>query len=870
MIEMPDLLLSYGVDLKKTGQEYKALCISHDYHDPSMSVYRNGSDDWVAHCFSCGFHEGAVGVYCKLNGLDVDNKEHLAQAYKALDNDIIATGKPFARIADPVLPKKPERTMIIPPEDAPAPRMDYIKDREGNPFGEPDEVYVYRQPNGLPMMYEARWDLRNEETGKIKKECRVFSYGKRGESAPAKWECAHHDAPRPLYGLDMLEQSTIQQVVITEGPRKAFYAQRLLTSIPCIGFAGGANGWFKSDWQPIAGKTAILWPDADEPGRNCMASLAQHLIDIGCTVYIIDTSAMPESWDAVDAVKEGWSPEKTFKWAKKNKGAQVEKIIEEAGAPEDLPPIEEYAKDKPIPSYEERGAYDAADYDWTEPVNIFEDFNLQRISREMLPETIYDYAIDVGGIAGLDETMVALSAVVASASMLHDEIQLQPDRTNPRWKESARLWGAVIAKSSSKKTTAIRSALSIVKKIDAECNEHEAKVRYAHTLKEKAHQSQEKTYIERLAKGEKNLDMPEKPEAPEIPRAIAQDFTIEALRDILKSNNRSILCEKDELSGWFASFDQYKQGKGGGDRAAWLEAYEGGSRRIERVGTGSVWVKNWSCSIIGGIQPETMRELAGKMSTEDGLLQRFIVLYGESGTLGNKQPHNKAIDDQYKAMIRTIWEFEPRHDLPPVYLSPEAAEIHEEIISYSYKLIGLKFVSTAMEAHLGKWGGLSARLMLAYHACECAIKKTHPQNNEISAKTAAAVYEFMTRMLLAHETAFYTDIMGGSEQQKHFHAIANLILANHNCEISLRDIARGWIGWHRMPEYMQAAVIQRLIDAGWIAPAPDARRNSKLGVVTRYLINPNLHTYYAAQADAERKRRAEVTELIKEIRTGNK
>src|SRR4030065_256517 len=137
MQELPQLLLSYGIDLKTTGNEFSCLCFAHDDHNPSMSIYVNGNGKHVAHCFSCGFHEGIVGVYCKLNDLDVNNKEHLSQAIKALDADEIHTGKQFARIEndDRKIKQRPERTMIIPPSDQPPPKMDWMKGRDGVQWG---------------------------------------------------------------------------------------------------------------------------------------------------------------------------------------------------------------------------------------------------------------------------------------------------------------------------------------------------------------------------------------------------------------------------------------------------------------------------------------------------------------------------------------------------------------------------------------------------------------------------------------------------------------------------------------------------------------------------------------------------------------
>ena len=64
------------------------------------------------------------------------------------------------------------------------------------------------------------------------------------------------------------------------------------------------------------------------------------------------------------------------------------------------------------------------------------------------------------------------------------------------------------------------------------------------------------------------------------------------------------------------------------------------------------------------------------------------------------------------------------------------------------------FISEGLMAHLGKWEGLSARLMLTYHGIECASRHVHPQACEITEDTAEQVKAFMLEMLLPHATYF--------------------------------------------------------------------------------------------------------------------
>jgi len=864
MQELPELLLSYGIHLKKQGEEYLAKCIAHDDTNPSMSVYRNGGGKWVAHCFSCNFHGDVVRSYCELNGLDMDNKSDVAKAYKALEDDVIIhTGKPYATITDAPTPKKPERTMLIPAADTPPPKMNWLQGKDGEQWGEPDEVFIFRQPDSTPLMYEARWNITDKKTGEIKKECRCFSWGKRGNSAPAKWECSHHMPPRPLYGLDMLAKMPNKQVVVTEGPRKAFYAQQLLTSLPCIGWAGGAQGWSRTDWSPIAGRNVILWPDADKPGRECMDALAQHLIGLECTVHILDTTDMPDAWDAADAVKEGWDTARTLEWAKANKGEKIEKktpeeldVARSEDQPELPPPADDYLPElKPIVIQSE-GAFTENGITWTIPSDVFQEIQAPQINPDCLPACIRDWMIDTAGVKGVDPSMLALSAIVASAGCLHDEIKIQPERTNPGWQESARLWGAIVGSSGIKKSPAIGAAVSRLKKIQLELSAQAAHKLDDVKAQEMAFDLEQKEYIKKLSKKE-FATKPQRPELPEITRLFFEDVTVEKLGEELKTSPRGAFVLRDELAGWFGSHSKYRST--GTDAPEWLDFYEGGAKYIDRIGRGSLFVPNWGGSILGGIQPSALQRILENLP-EDGLLQRFMVINARQGCEGNEQPYNKNANDRYHAMLQRLFDTAPTQEI--VHLSLEANEIRKQLTRHSNKLVRAQLVSTGLCSHLAKWEGLVARLMLTFHAIECADQRIHPQSCPVQESTALQVQSFMMNFLLPHTIAFYINIAGQSNIGHAIKKIAELCLLRENGEISTRDIAQGWIGWRHYKPFDQETALNALVEHGWIHPSPKARTSLK-GFPTRFLLNPRLHEYHAVRIEEERERRSVAVEAIK-------
>ena len=64
---------------------------------------------------------------------------------------------------------------------------------------------------------------------------------------------------------------------------------------------------------------------------------------------------------------------------------------------------------------------------------------------------------------------------------------------------------------------------------------------------------------------------------------------MESIQDILANQSRGLGVLRDELSGFIGQMDKYASGgKGGSDRAFFLQAYNGGSHVVDRVGRGTV------------------------------------------------------------------------------------------------------------------------------------------------------------------------------------------------------------------------------------------------------------------------------------------
>ena len=483
-----------------------------------------------------------------------------------------------------------------------------------------------------------------------------------------------------------------------------------------------------------------------------------------------------------------------------------------------------------------------------EPIDIFAEIPVPPIKREMLPDVIANYAFDNGELIGVEPAMIAIPALVACASALHDGIQLQVKRHEEGWRESARLWCAVVGNPSIKKSPSIKRATSRLRKIDGDL----------HDINERAmakHMAEQELYKEAKKEAKKTGESVTAPEQPKRERMVVEDVTVEALSEVLKDNARGVLCVQDELSGWFGAMDAYSGGKAGGkDRAHWLEAYNGGGRVVDRVMRGSLKIPNWSVCMIGGIQPDAIRRIAQNM-TDDGLMQRFMIIVGSNAEEFDREADIRA-SRAYNSLIDHLFAIEPSSN--PVTMTEDAHQVREALNKYAADLANYPAMPGGLKSHLGKWSGLFARLALLFHAIDCHGRSIHPCSAQVSGDTARRVDTLMRKFLLPHAMAYYTDVLGAATELEHARWIAGHVLSKSLSAITLREIQQAYRPWRGLDDWRRTRVMQTLEDMGWLTPVDDDRK-SRRGAHT-WAVNMVVHTLFAEKALLE----AETRERMRE------
>jgi Protein of unknown function (DUF3987) len=501
---------------------------------------------------------------------------------------------------------------------------------------------------------------------------------------------------------------------------------------------------------------------------------------------------------------------------------------------------EEFRPFPPIEAYEQETFNDAD----AVPFDLWNNFAPPHLPKGLLPPVIESFGVIQGKSMGADKSGLVMSALAVCSAAITDSIKLQVKRHDASWRESARIWVALIGMPSTKKSPIIGAAAKPLIGID-----HNLASDYARRMAE----------YNDLTKDEKR-----EVEKPKQVRVRLEDTTMEAAQEVLKDSPDGLLCLQDEMSGWFGSMDKYS-GKGGSakDRGFWLQSFNGGQSAVNRVARGSFVIPNLSVSMLGGIQPEVIRNLAAE-SHDDGLLQRLFPIVLSPATLGLDEPMTD-VAKRYSDLIHKLHTLTAKQigDYGPgatgegiLKFDDDAQAIRKELENKHLNLQALEMINPKLAAHIGKLDGLFARLCIIWHCIENIHSMIIP--DIISGSIAIRVAKFIHQFLLPHAVSFFAGILGLSQENDRLVAVAGYILARQTEEVTRRDIQRGDRIMRAMDRFEIDKVMQQLESLGWLI----AHEKGK------WTVNPRCHQLYAEKAIEEHDRRVKAREMITHIVKG--
>lgn len=343
---------------------------------------------------------------------------------------------------------------------------------------------------------------------------------------------------------------------------------------------------------------------------------------------------------------------------------------------------------------------------------------------------------------------------------------------------------------------------------------------------------------------------------------------------------------QDEVAGWIEGFERYSSGS---SRPFYLQAWNGGTYTKDRVGRGKndlgaeIYVDNLALSILGGIQPDKISKLGDL--TDDGLLQRFVVVLVKAAGLPDTYTPVTVAEDDYERLIRLINEAPAQQ----FRFDDDACEVRDDALRYLHNLEMVDGFPAPLLAAIGKLKGYLGRLCLVLQVTklhdpiggggddtftpECAdeLRKLFglaPDSSlsgginwsqSITRDTAEQADKLIRRFFLPHLFGFYDVVVNGGKERHRLRDLADFVLSTDKDRLRPSDFTAGVRSLRGEPDSRIREWIGRLCAMGWLAA-----EEGKPGAPTKaWHVVTGLREHFAKRREQAREARAEAHRILK-------
>lgn len=414
---------------------------------------------------------------------------------------------------------------------------------------------------------------------------------------------------------------------------------------------------------------------------------------------------------------------------------------------------------------------------------------------EVFPPEIAQYCKELSESLGvpIDYAGCSILTVAGILSGNKKEIEIKSD-----WQERPAIDMAIVGATGSGKSPTINKTMSTIFEIEKELQEqnNREEEKYENALLD--YENALTLWKTQAKKGTPPGTKPQKPERPKPKTIFSSDTTVEAIAEMLGNNERGILLYRDELTAWITSLNQYKGGKGN-DKEFFLSAWSGIPAKVDRKGKKAIYIPRPFLCILGGIMPENLNILKGKV--HDGFIERILFSFPEPmKAIWSDTTVSPDTKEKTKAILRKLHE-DTHQDT--IELTKDAREIFA--IYYEY----LKDIKeTDIPGILAKLPAYTARfaliLTLLHGKRVCDI--------EIMDKAIEIANYFRS-----HAEKIFQELET-SKEQKETHAIVEWAKRKGIRKIKTRDLCRACIPGCKNAREAKAKM-QELVDldsAKWV------------------------------------------------------
>lgn len=763
--------------LRRNGKGWQARCPAHDDSRASLSINEGTDGRALLHC-----HAGC-------------------------DTAVVVSGLGL-KLAD-----------LMPPRTEAGPRP---KGAVGDNPRRPRVVatYDYCDERG-ELLYQV-----------IRREPKDFRQRRRvGED----WSWSLGDVRRVLYRLpDVLAAKKEEPAFIVEGEKDADALMKL--GLCATTNAGGAGKWRSEYSEALRGRSVIILPDNDDPGRTHAVMVARALSGVAARLKVLELPGLPTKGDVSDWLMAGGTVagllalvDKTRVWTEPEAGGDddqapvFENVDEPYGTADTEPPIDWQNEDEGVRRQQQADA-------WAEPEALPEGLpTVPLFNERLLPDSLRPWLSDVAERTQCPPEFAAVGAMVALGAIVGRGCAIRPKRQDD-WNVIPNLWGAVIGPPSSMKSPALTEALRPMKRLAADATELHKRLLEGHgavLAEAKARRSVVEGQMKKAAKDGTDMaalraafETAADPAEPTERRYIVNDATVEKLGELLNENPRGLLHFRDEMTGWLATLDRDGHEN---DRAFFLEAWNGtGQYTYDRIGRGTLHIEAACVSMLGGIQPGPLAQyLRGAVrggAGDDGLMQRFQLLvypdplktWRNVDRWPDTDARNQAFDVFRRLDALTPETLPARTDDGPPFLrfDGDAQALFDGWREELMNRLRSGTEHPAMESHLAKYASLLPSIALV---CHLADTTTPPGPVALESAERAAAW---CDLLEVHARRVYDTVT--TEAAKAAHAILGKLRSGKlGLTFSTRDVYRPqWTGLTDRQVVEDA--LATLEDHGWV------------------------------------------------------
>lgn len=355
----------------------------------------------------------------------------------------------------------------------------------------------------------------------------------------------------------------------------------------------------------------------------------------------------------------------------------------------------------------------------------------------LLPEKVMPYVRDVCERMQCPPDYVAVSMMAALGAVIGRRVGIRPKQED-NWTEFPNLWGMLVGRPSMKKSPAMNAGFAGLRKLEKTAAvkwEEDHKQYLQNCVLAELRNKQIKNNLQEKLKKDLNahLDLRlDEPVEPSMVRYTANNFSPEAVVEVLRHNPNGLLCYRDELIGILKTWEKEGQED---TRSLFLQGWSGNMPyTTDRIGRGlNLHVPAVCLSVFGSTQPGVIAEFvrhAVKGGTgDDGLIQRFgLMVYPDKQDEKCIKFVDRGPNLPAQLEMEALFEFiseatsedfgaeQGEYDPTPfLRLDPEAYELFKVWnISNEHRMLGGE-LHPALESHLSKYNKQLLGLALICH-----------------------------------------------------------------------------------------------------------------------------------------------------------